>query len=92
MGLYALRRILISIPILLAITAIIFTMLQFTPGDPLDAYIPPDQVISAEQRTLLKQQLGLDKPAPVQYLIWLERALPDTFAGLSTAAVPARSL
>ncbi len=24
-------------------------------------------------------------------LIWLERALPDTFAGLSTAAVPARS-
>lgn len=75
MGLYALRRILISIPILLAITAIIFTMLQFTPGDPLDAYIPPDQGISAEQRTLLKQQLGLDKPAPVQYLIWLEHAV-----------------
>ena len=24
-------------------------------------------------------------------LIWLERALPDTFAGLSTAAVPART-
>ena len=24
-------------------------------------------------------------------LIWLERALPDTFAGLATAAVPARS-
>lgn len=74
MGIYALRRILISIPLLLIITAIVFTMLQFTPGDPLDAYIPPDQVLTTQQRDSIKQQLGLDQPKPVQYLKWLGRA------------------
>lgn len=75
MGIYALRRILIAIPLLLVITAIIFTMLQFTPGDPLDAYIPPDQVISAEQRAAIKRQLGLDQPKAVQYVRWLGQAV-----------------
>lgn len=75
MGIYALRRVLTAIPLLLVITAIIFTMLQFTPGDPLDAYIPPDQVMSTEQRNSIKEQLGLDQPKPVQYVKWLERAV-----------------
>lgn len=75
MGIYALRRILTAIPLLLVITAIIFTMLQFTPGDPLDAYIPPDQVMSTEQRDSIKRQLGLDQPKPVQYVRWLEKAV-----------------
>jgi peptide/nickel transport system permease protein len=75
MGLYTLRRILISVPLLLVISAVVFTLLQFTPGDPLDAYIPPDQVINAEQRQILKVELGLDKPKPVQYFKWLRRAV-----------------
>ena len=74
MGIYTLRRLLTSVPLLLVITAIIFTMLQFTPGDPLDAYIPPDQVLTAQQRDSIKRQLGLDQPKPVQYLKWLGKA------------------
>jgi len=74
MGIYALRRLLISVPLLLVITAIIFTMLQFTPGDPLDAYIPPDQVVTAEQRAIIRRDLGLDQPKVVQYGHWLGRA------------------
>lgn len=75
MGLYTLRRLLISVPLLLVISAVVFTLLQFTPGDPLDAYIPPDQVLSAEQRQILKVELGLDQPKPVQYFKWLGRAV-----------------
>ncbi|GMA15146.1 ABC transporter permease (plasmid) [Deinococcus metallilatus] len=75
MGIYALRRLLISIPLLLVITAIIFTMLQFTPGDPLDAYIPPDQVVTAEQRAIIRHDLGLDQPKVVQYGRWLQHAV-----------------
>jgi peptide/nickel transport system permease protein len=71
MGRYIQRRILISIPILIAITAIIFTLLQLTPGDPLDAYLTPDQVLSQEQRDSLRHQLGLDRPAPIRYVYWL---------------------
>ena len=75
MGTYVIRRLLTTIPLLLVITAIIFTMLQFTPGDPLDAYIPPDQVVSAQQREIIRQDLGLDQPKPVQYVRWLGRAV-----------------
>ncbi|EYB67221.1 dipeptide/oligopeptide/nickel ABC transporter permease [Deinococcus phoenicis] len=75
MGIYALRRLLISIPLLLVITAIIFTLLQFTPGDPLDAYIPPDQVVTAEQRAIIRHELGLDQPKAVQYARWLQHAV-----------------
>ncbi len=71
MGRYIQRRALISLPILVAITAIIFGLLQLTPGDPLDAYLAPDQVLTPEQRASLRHELGLDRPAPLRYLFWL---------------------
>ncbi|MDX2005160.1 MAG: ABC transporter permease [Meiothermus sp.] len=72
---YALQRLLIAIPTLLVVTVLVFTMLQFTPGDPLDAYLPPDQIVSEAQRERLRQDLGLDQPPVVQYFFWLGRAL-----------------
>jgi peptide/nickel transport system permease protein len=60
--------------VLLAVTVIISTWLQFTPGDPLDAYAPPDQVLTEERRAALERQLGLDRPLPVQYVHWLREA------------------
>lgn len=71
MGRYIQRRLLITIPILIAITAIIFGLLQLTPGDPLDAYLSPDVVLSKEQRASARRDLGLDRPAPIRYLFWL---------------------
>ena len=65
MGRYILKRLIISVPILLVITILIFGLLQITPGDPLDAYVPPDQTISQEQREAIRHELGLDQPAPV---------------------------
>lgn len=71
MARYLQQRLLISVPIVLAITAIIFTLLQLTPGDALDAYLTPDQVLSEEQRASLRHELGLDRPAPIRYFFWL---------------------
>ena len=71
MGRYIQRRLVVSLPILIVITAIIFTLLQLTPGDPLDAYLQPDQVLTADQRAALRHELGLDRPAPIRYLFWL---------------------
>lgn len=75
MGRYVQGRLLINIPILILVTIVIFTLLQFTPGDPIDSFIPPDQTLSAEQRDSLRQQLGLDRPAPVRYVYWLKEAV-----------------
>lgn len=75
MARYIQRRIAIAIPILLAITVLIFLLLQLTPGDPLDSYIPPDQPLPAEQREALRHQLGLDRPLTIRYLYWLRETV-----------------
>ena len=36
---YAIRRILINIPVLLAVTVIIFSLINLAPGDPVDFYV-----------------------------------------------------
>lgn len=71
MARYIQRRVIIGIPILLAITVLIFSLLQVTPGDPLDSYIPSDQPLPAAQREVLRRELGLDQPAVLRYLYWL---------------------
>ena len=71
MGQYIQRRLLISVPILLVITALIFTLLQLTPGDPLDSYVPPDIPLPPAQREVLRRELGLDQPPVIRYFYWL---------------------
>ncbi|MGH2533424.1 MAG: ABC transporter permease [Thermomicrobiales bacterium] len=75
MARYIQRRVAIAIPILLAITIGIFLLLQLTPGDPLNAYIPPDQPLPPEQREALRRQLGLDRPLALRYLYWLRETV-----------------
>ena len=72
---YILRRILISIPVLLGITIITFSAYNFAPGDPIQAMIDPTLPMSAEMMQQLKQEYGLDQPLPVRYVIWLREAV-----------------
>ncbi len=70
MARYALRRVLQAIPILFILSILLFAMVRAAPGGPLStAYRNPN--VTKEQIELLKKQLGLDKPLPVQYVNWL---------------------
>ena len=75
MGRYILRRLAIAFPMLIAISFLVFSLLQFTPGDPVDAYIPPDASVPPEMREQIRRQLGLDRPFLVQYGYWLKEAV-----------------
>jgi peptide/nickel transport system permease protein len=75
MGRYILRRILIAIPILIAISFIIFSMQQLSPGDPVNAYLPPDLPVPEAQKEALRRQLGLDQPFLTRYGYWLRETL-----------------
>src|ERR671934_54419 len=71
MRVYILKRLLQIIPTILMITLVVFAMMHTIPGDPIitllgDAY-------SEEDAIQLRQAYGLDKPLPVQYVIWLDR-------------------
>ena len=70
---YIVRRILISIPILIGISAVVFILINLAPGDPIDALVDPleMEVLSNEEVDRLREELGLNLPGPVRYFIWL---------------------
>ncbi len=70
---FILKRLLYAIPIALGVTVFSFLLVYIAPGDPLNAIAPSDA--SAETIAALKAAYGLDKPIPVQYGLWLWRAL-----------------
>ena len=75
MGTYILRRVLIMIPLLLAISVVTFTFINLAPGDPVTAMINPDQQLQAGDLEKMREYYGLNEPAPVRYVIWLREAL-----------------
>ncbi len=68
---YALRRVLTSIPVLLAVTVLVFTLVELAPGDVADYFINPEANTSPEALAEMRRTYGLDQPAPVRYAVWL---------------------
>ncbi|HEX8967576.1 MAG TPA: ABC transporter permease, partial [Chloroflexota bacterium] len=75
MARYILRRLSISVPLLLVISAIAFVFINLAPGSPIDAMINPSVGLSNEQEQRLRVALGLNQPLPVRYVLWLGQAL-----------------
>ncbi|HEY77278.1 MAG TPA: ABC transporter permease [Thermoflexia bacterium] len=70
MGQYVARRLLQAIPMLFLISVVLFFLVNIAPGGPLAGY-SQSRHINPERAEMLKRQFGLDKPLPLQYLIWL---------------------
>jgi len=72
MGRYVTRRLIQAVPLLIAISAIIFVMLQMTPGGPLALSEGGGRSgrVSAEDLQRLRNKYGLDDPIYVQYFNW----------------------
>lgn len=66
---YVLKRIALLIPIMLGVSAIIFTLKTFTPGDPVRQIL--GNSASEEQMEAKREELGLDKPVVVQYVNYI---------------------
>jgi peptide/nickel transport system permease protein len=71
---YLLRRFLITIPTLIGISLVLFTVLAMAPGDPFEE-LALNPNIPAEVRLNLRQQFGLDDPIPVRYVRWFTSML-----------------
>jgi peptide/nickel transport system permease protein len=70
MGAYIIRRLLQAIPMLLLISIILFALVNLAPGGPMTAQ-SRSRRIDPEKKEAIKRQFGLDKPLPVQYVVWL---------------------
>src|SRR2546428_12539577 len=77
---YALRRLVLAVPLLIGITLISFFVIHLAPGEPTDLGTGDTPVQSdREVRERLRQMYGLDKPLHVQYVNWLTRLGPPDF-------------
>jgi len=70
---YILRRVLYAVPISLGVSIVCFLLVHIGPGDPLSAILPAEA--SQEVVDRMKREYGLDRPLPIQYLIWLGKLL-----------------
>lgn len=71
---FLIKRLLIAIPTLIAISIIIFTILTLAPGDPLGEFAS-NPAITAEVRENIRRSLGLDRPAYIRYFKWFSSFL-----------------
>lgn len=74
---YAVKRLLLAIPTMLAMLTAVFILVRLVPGDPA-AVMLGDQA-SAEALNALRKQLGLDQTIYVQYLHFLRDMLSGQF-------------
>ena len=72
---YIVRRLLIMIPTLLAISALVFLIIQLPPGDFFETMINQirarGESVDLQRIEFLKQQYGFDRPMWEQYLVWV---------------------
>jgi peptide/nickel transport system permease protein len=62
---YLVRRLLLTIPVLLGVATLVFLLIHFIPGDPAQAML--GEGASQEEVEQLRTRLGLDRPLIVQY-------------------------
>ena len=93
---YTLRRLAFALPTLLAISLVVFALLELAPGDPM-AQLPA--TISPEVRALMRAALGLDEPSHIRFGKWLWQfyviepgALIDAVFGSSLSADQTRMI
>src|SRR5450631_2176928 len=70
---YVARRIVYVIPIVISVALVCFLLVHITPGDPLVAILPADA--SQELASQLRIAYGFDRPLPVQFGLWLWKAV-----------------
>ena len=66
---FLLRRILAVLPVLFVVSLVVFLILRLAPGDP--AAVIAGNSATNEDIAKIQVQLGLDRPIPVQYGIWM---------------------
>ena len=89
MGRYLIRRGIISIVTLIAISMVVYTILAIAPGDPLSGFannpnVPP------ELRQRIRETMGLNDPIHVQYLRWAKAYVQGDWLQSYSAKIPVR--
>lgn len=86
---YILMRVLQALVTLFFVSMLIFGLARLT-GDPLDVMLPMEA--SAEDYARARKHLGLDKPLPVQYAIYISQAITGDLGTSLRGKIPVSQL
>lgn len=75
---FARRRLLLTVPVVVGVSVVVFSIIHLLPGDPVLAILSGANA-TPEQEQELRAQLRLEDPLPVQYLRFLRRAVVGDF-------------
>ena len=77
-----------AVPVVFGITLITFGIIAFAPGDPIDVIIAmaaeEGETIAEQDLERMRAKLGLDKPLPVRYLLWLKEVARGNLGNRTT--------
>ena len=73
------KRLLLSVPLILGIVTATFFLAHLAPGDPVDLYLQPQRQVDPEVIERIRQERGLDQPIHVQYVTWLASSARGDF-------------
>lgn len=76
---YVIRRLIQAVPLLIAISVIVFAIIEVAPGDPAQMYIDPEKGADPAYIEAVRHSLGLDQPVYVRYISWLVKTLQGDF-------------
>jgi peptide/nickel transport system permease protein len=70
---YVVRRLLLSLIVVILVSVLVFSAMRLLPGDPIYMLFNPNQLqsMTAEQLAMIRHEAGLDRPLVVQYFSWI---------------------
>lgn len=71
------RRLVLAVPTLVVVSVLVFIVLRLVPADPVAMSLPPNA--TQAEMAELRHDMGLDRPIPVQYVIWLGQMARGNF-------------
>ena len=80
------RRLLQVVPMLLALTLLVFLLIQLAPYDVVDSITTPS--MSDETVAIIRERYGLDQPVLAQYAYWLGNVVQGDFGFSLTSRQP----
>lgn len=92
MGRFILRRLVQAIPTFFGIMLLTFLLMRLSPADPLDFIVGGVTDVTVEQREALRENLGLNRPLPVQFVDYMWRAVRLDFGNSFFYQRPAAQL
>jgi len=80
---YLIRRLILAVLTMWAISVLSFVIIQLPPGDYITSYVAQMSasggLVSEQESDALRQEYGLDRPLWVQYLRWMKLVMQGNF-------------